>query len=148
MSSSLRTPHRPADDQAFGLKRWFLVASEDTGGSLSTWIEEVPAGAGPPLHVHHREPEVFTVLSGRLTFALGDERLSAGPEETVVIPRGTPHTFKNEGAEPARALITLSPGGGEQFFRDVSAEGLGPDQMERIVEIAESYGLEFVGPPL
>ena len=45
-------------------------------------------------------------------------------------------------------MILLSPGGGEQFFRDVSAEALGPDRMDRIAEIAAGYGLEFVGPPI
>ena len=72
MSSSLRTPNRPADDQAFGLKRWFLVTSEDTGSSLSTWIEEIPGGAGPPLHVHHRETEVFTEDGEKRATGTGD----------------------------------------------------------------------------
>ena len=100
MISALRSSARPADDTAFGLERWFLVDATDTDGRLSSWIEEVPPGAGPPLHVHQRETEVFTVLSGTLQFALGDQRLIAGPEDTVVIPAGVPHTFHNGGDDP------------------------------------------------
>lgn len=147
-SNPRRSPTESPDNRAFGLSRWFHVASEETGGAFSAWIEEVAPGSGPPLHVHTRESEVFTVLEGSLLFQLEEEQLTAHAGETVVIPRGARHTFHNAGDAPARALIALTPGGGEQFFRDVDAEGLGPADMARIEQIAAEYGLQFVGPPI
>ena len=152
MTTTTRPPLRrtadPPDNQAFGLPRWFQVDGAETEGAFCSWIEEVPPGAGPPLHVHHRETEVFTLLSGRLRFQLQDEQLEAEAGDNILIPRGLPHTFHNHTNSPTRVLVCLTPGGGDGFFRDVEAEGLGPDDMPRIEEIASQYGLEFVGPPM
>ncbi|KIT17329.1 hypothetical protein [Jannaschia aquimarina] len=53
------------------------------------------------------------------------------------------------GPGEARVLIMLPPGKGVGFFRDVAAEGLSPgSDMSRINEIAATYGVEFVGPPI
>jgi len=42
----------------------------------------------------------------------------------------------------------LTPGDGDGFFIEVERLGLHPSRdMPRIVEIADRYGLEFVGPP-
>lgn len=144
----LRTATGEPDNRAFGFFRWFQVDAAETDGALSSWIEEVPPGGGPPLHVHTLEVETFTLLEGSLQFALDDRSLTAKAGETVVIPKGTPHTFHNASNTVARALVSLTPGGGERFFRDVEAEGLGPGDMSRIEEIGSEYGLDFAGPPL
>ena len=45
--------------------------------------------------------------------------------------------------------MTLSPGHGEGFFREVEKVGLSlKDGMDRVNEIAAKYIVEFVGPPL
>ena len=135
-------------NQAFGLPRTFLVRSEDTQGALAQWIEEVPAGAGPPMHVHHRERELFRVLAGEFRFWAGAQTVDARSGDTILIPAGTAHTFKNVGAGTGQLLITMTPGGLEGFFIEVEAEQLHPAKdMPRIVAIAARYNLEFVGPP-
>ena len=144
--------HRPGEGEengAFNLRRRFRVTAAATGGAMALWEEEIPPGAGPPLHVHRRENELFTVLSGRVRFHCDGEEADVGPGATVYIPAGAPHTFLGLGPETATVLVMLSPGKGEGFFRDVEAEGLTPPaDMARIVEIAARYDLEFVGPPL
>jgi quercetin dioxygenase-like cupin family protein len=41
-----------------------LASANDTGGVLGPLDVSGPAGAVPPLHVHHREAEAFYVLEG------------------------------------------------------------------------------------
>lgn len=72
-----------------------------------------PHQVGPPLHIHHREDEEGTVSSGTLSVEVGGRRLDAGPGESVRLPRGVPHRWWNEGAEPlafegrARPVVDL-----------------------------------------
>jgi mannose-6-phosphate isomerase-like protein (cupin superfamily) len=42
-------------------------------------------------HQHDREDELFFVLSGRLLLDLADRTLELGPQQAVVVPRGTLH---------------------------------------------------------
>ena len=136
------------DNRAFDLPRTFLVRSAESGGSLSHWIENVPAAAGPPMHVHHREEEMFRILSGQFRFWCAGEARDLSDGDTVLIPRGAHHTFKNIGAGEGQLLITMTPGGAEGFFIEVERQGLHPSRdMPRIVEIAARYNMEFVGPP-
>ncbi len=148
MTAVFRPPGSGTPNHAFFTRR-FLVESDDRKGSCTVFRETVPPGAGPPLHVHHREQETFYVISGsiRLHCEGEDQTLEAGG--FGLIPPGTKHTFKNEGSTEAEVLVTLTPGGGEGFFKAVEAEQLDPaTDMQRIAEIAAEYGLEFVGPPL
>lgn len=144
----LRRRAEGAANGAFGLSRQFLITADDSGGALSQWIEEVPAGAGPPLHVHEREREYFRVLEGAFRFWSGEESFEAGDGDTVLVPAGTPHSFRNIGAEKGQLLITMTPGGLENFFIEVESKGLQPEgDMPEIAAIAARYNLKFVGPP-
>ncbi|HEV2560321.1 MAG TPA: cupin domain-containing protein [Microvirga sp.] len=147
-----RAVFRPSGEgqtnRAFDLPRLFLIRADAVGGSFSHWIEEVPAGAGPPMHVHHRERELFRVVAGQFRFWCAGEVRDMIEGDTALIPMGAPHTFKNTGASTGQLLITLTPGAGEGFFFEVEANALHPSRdMPRIVEIAARYGLTFVGPP-
>ncbi len=64
----IQGPGEGEPSAAFGLPRWFRVTAADTDGAFAHFEEEIPEGAGPPLHIHHEEREVFTVLSGRVKF--------------------------------------------------------------------------------
>jgi len=135
---------------AFGLPRCFKVTAEESGGSMTVWSEDVPVGGGPPLHVHHREHELFYVVSGRLLYQCAETRAEAAAGAVVMIPPAAPHTFLNIGDSTASMIVTMTPGGIEGMFEEVEAEGLvaGPATMPRIAEIAARYNLSFVGPPL
>lgn len=43
-----------------------------------------------------RSTRVYHVLSGRATFVVGEERIEAGPNDTVVVPRGVPYELRGE----------------------------------------------------
>ena len=58
----------------------------------------VKPGAGPPMHVHHLQEEVLTVLRGRMGYQrLGEPARYAGPGETVAFAPGEAHKFWNAG---------------------------------------------------
>jgi quercetin dioxygenase-like cupin family protein len=113
----------------------------------------LPPDAGPPPHVHHREDETISVLSGEITFFLGDtiKVLKAG--EFIFAPRGIPHHFKNTGAEDAILLETASPAGIEVFFEAVghplSDRNAPPlartsEDITRMVALAPSFGIDIL----
>src|ERR1043165_6533950 len=59
-----------------------------------------PHRQGPPLHLHVAEDEAGVVRSGTLSAVRKGPRLTAGWEERVSSPRGSPHGWWNGGNEP------------------------------------------------
>jgi quercetin dioxygenase-like cupin family protein len=103
-----------------------LVSSEDTEGRVAALEYDVPAGfPGPPLHTHPAFDEHFYVVGGELELRLGDETRRAGPGDSLYVRGDRPHTFSNPTGEVARMLLTLTPGGFENFFRDLAAAAAG-----------------------
>ncbi len=136
-------------NDGFGFNRWFRITPKDTDGKFAVFEEEIPEGAGPPIHVHKTEFELFIVLDGRMKFHCDGVEEVAEPGTTVLIPPGARHAFRGMGPGTSRVLIMLAPGRGEGLFRDLaSAELLPPTDMDAINEIAACYDVEFVGPPL
>jgi quercetin dioxygenase-like cupin family protein len=126
-----------------------ILTKEASGGQLSITDSLSPAGSGPPRHVHADADETFVMLTGESLFWKDGETFTARAGDTVFIPRGTPHTFRVTDAGPSRHLVIMTPGGFEGFFHDMGAGCYAiPEDMEKIVGIAQGYHLEFVGPPL
>lgn len=132
-----------------GVRYLALLTPAQTGGAMSVTTSTSPVGSGPPLHIHHDADETFLIHAGRHLFQLDDETFEKGPGEAVFIPRGRRHTFQVLGTETAHHTIILTPGGFEGFFVEMARLGCRiPDDMARIVAIAETFHLSFVGPPL
>ena len=118
------------------------VASSDTAGAL-TVLEGVmsPGHRGPIEHVHTGHDEAFFLISGQLTFRVGEAYRSACVGETVFASRGLAHGFSNPGEEPARYLAMLSPSGYEFYFERLSAllrkHGSMPDRATLLRMMAE-----------
>jgi mannose-6-phosphate isomerase-like protein (cupin superfamily) len=96
------------------------ATSDDTAASLflsETTIE--PGFPGPPLHRHDRLHDMFYVLEGVLTVRVGDETREIGPGTFVCVPPGVTHTFSNPSAHPVRFLNFNTPGGWENYMRDL-----------------------------
>src|SRR5256885_11079023 len=94
----------------------FLATGDNTHGTYAIWEAIVPPGGGPPPHVHSREEEGFYILEGEITVHVGNERIVANAGMFANMPVGTPHSFKNESAKPAKMLISVAPAGLEQMF--------------------------------
>ena len=150
--SVAREPKFTVRDQGESLNvlgdhQFVMLTGEDTEGRFTLIENENPPGVGPPLHVHRNEDEAFYVLEGQVEFQVEGERTTAGPGTTVFLPRGSVHTWRVVGDEPARTLIMLMPAGLEAYFRELSGlAGEGPPEMETILEISARHGIEYPEP--
>jgi len=61
------------------------------------------------LHLHRSDDEAWFVVSGRLGFRVGDEEREVAAGESLLVPRGTPHSFWNPTAGPTRYLVVMTP---------------------------------------
>jgi mannose-6-phosphate isomerase-like protein (cupin superfamily) len=61
------------------------------------------------LHLHRSDDEAWYVLSGRLGFQVGEDRVEVAPGGSVLVVRGTPHSYWNAVAEPTRYLLVMTP---------------------------------------
>lgn len=115
-------------------------------------------GDSPPLHVHHREDEIFHVLEGVVRYRLGESEVVACAGDSLVAPRGVPHSFRVESPAGARVLV-MTPGEDfEGLIRDVSrpAERPGlpeasaptPQMIQALAEAAERRHIALLGPPM
>jgi quercetin dioxygenase-like cupin family protein len=127
------------------------ATGEDTGGTYAMIEMLVPPQSGPPTHVHSREIESFYILEGSLSFWLSDRKFTGSAGCLVIAPPGNTHAFKNEGDEPARVLLLITPAGLEEFFQEVGvpikaksalSEYFTPENLERMVTTASKYGVE------
>jgi mannose-6-phosphate isomerase-like protein (cupin superfamily) len=85
------------------------VAAQD-GGDFSLMERTLPIGARrPPAHRHTNCSEAYFVLSGLITVMSGEDELTLRPEEFVLVPRGTRHTFGNGADEVSRLLVIHAP---------------------------------------
>ena len=99
-----------------------------------------PRALAAPLHRHHHEDEYSFVLAGRLGALLGDDVVYAEAGTWVHKPRGQWHTFWNASDEPSTLIEVISPGGFEEYFREVSAAW---GDLEKFAEINARYGLDM-----
>jgi quercetin dioxygenase-like cupin family protein len=138
----------PANLNVLGTEMIVTIDSRDTNGTISAVETVVEPGDGPPLHVHTREDELFYILEGNFRVWRGDDVLDVGAGAYAFLPRNVPHTFQNIDNGPSRLLVVITPGGFENFFKEVSDRRLAvPDDMAALTKLAADFGLEFVGPP-
>ena len=151
--SSLSTPSRRIS--AVGDIYTVLVSGDETNGKYALLHAVVPAGGGPPPHVHSREEEGFYVLSGEVTVTANGATTTAGPGAFINLPIGSEHSFKNMTSRPAEMLITVVPSGFEKFLEeygtvltDPASGPVPPSDAEigRLLAAAPKYGIEIRVP--
>jgi len=85
----------------------YAIHGEDYGFErLSFVMTETQPNGGPPLHTHTVE-EGHVVLSGRITYLIGDRQVTADGPYIARVPAGVPHTFINAGREPMNVVATF-----------------------------------------
>ena len=87
----------------------FLATAHDTAGAELVIEACMRPGAFMPPHRHLRQEETFDVLAGTGTFTVAGERIVAGADESVRIPTGVAHRFRNRSLEDVRVRATLRP---------------------------------------
>ncbi len=118
----------------------------------------MPHGMSPPLHVHRNEDEVLHILEGSVRIRIDGVESVAHAGQTVIAPKGVPHSFRVESPEGARCLTITSGGDLERMIRENGQ----PTDRIALPPIAESgspisaalakscalNGIDIVGEPL
>lgn len=86
-------------------------------------------------HVHLQHEETFVVLEGRYKVRLGDETVFADTGDYVFVPRGTPHTYRNDGPGRARLLNVISPADGVELLAELGRYAGTPMDEALLVEL-------------
>lgn len=151
----LLRPGEPGAIWSLGGHLTTKAASEATDGAFGLVEAVAFRSTEPPLHVHHREHEAWYVLSGRMTFQVGEETLVASAGCFAFAPMGIPHAFTVD-EEPTRVLVITTPAGFEGFAAELGVPALSEVPPNDLVlpspdvlgPVASRYGIEVVGPPL
>jgi quercetin dioxygenase-like cupin family protein len=93
-----------------------LLDGAATGGQLALIRTELQRGDAAPLHVHSVEDEIMVIVSGDVTFWVGEQRQEVTAGGLAWMPRGLAHTYRVD-SEQASVLTICTPGGLEGFFR-------------------------------
>lgn len=99
----------------------FTRTTEGDGGEVlhvETWVE--PGGGVTP-HFHPAMEERFEVLAGRPSFLAGRKWRSADPGETVVVPAGLKHAYRNRTDEEVHMVCHVRPPSTLQEFLEEAA---------------------------
>jgi quercetin dioxygenase-like cupin family protein len=126
------------------------LLGEATGDSIIMFEETVPAGTKSTFHLHHDSDEVAYVLSGEVTFKIGDEVTVGGRGTCAFMPRGVPHAWKNTGAETGRVpfLYTPARAGGLLEEQQRTQRKFASMNERELAEICQRHGWEIIGPSL
>jgi mannose-6-phosphate isomerase-like protein (cupin superfamily) len=109
---------------------------------------EVRPNAGPPMHVHYKQDESLTVVSGNIGYQQpGSGKKYAGPGETVLFRAGVPHKFWNSGDGVLVCKGYISPADNIVYFlstvyRSVNENG-GRPGMYDMAFLLNRYKSEF-----
>ena len=111
-------------------------------------FEEVaPVGTVTDFHTHHASDEIAYVLSGEITFKIGDEISVGGPGTCAFLPRDVPHAWKSTGVEPARVLFLYTPGRAGKTFEELLHRPFESLSQQEHAQMRERNGSEIIGPP-
>jgi mannose-6-phosphate isomerase-like protein (cupin superfamily) len=124
----------------------FKVATKDSGGGLFVMEHRLTKKGGPPLHLHHGEDELFYVMEGEFLMDIGGERFKAKAGDSVLGPKGIPHTWAFVGDTPGKMLFVFAPAGKmEDYFLERDRRG---GALIEDAAFLHAYGMELLGPGL
>ena len=104
-------------DNGAGERITFVRRVAGAGGDRVEGENVVRPGAGPPMHVHHLQAEVFTVREGRIGYQRpGGPEQFAGPGETVAFAPGEAHRFWNAGEGDLRCTGYVEPADNVEYL--------------------------------
>lgn len=131
----------------YGGQIWVHVTGDSTGGAFGMWEGLLPPGGSSPVHIHHNEVECIYVMEGTLQFLCDENVWDSSPGTWVMMPKGVRHGIKAVGETPVRFLEFFLPAGLEQLFNKLPDGAMaGTPDIAKILAVAKSYGLEFLGP--
>lgn len=145
--------HRAGEGKAFWMLGGLyevLLSSDETNGATTIMQMTMPAGMGPPPHIHHGVTETVYVIDGTITYEFDGRKVDGGPGSLFRIPADTRERFLP--TSTARVLVTYEPGGIDKFFaeagepaerREIPPAPASPPDVERLAKVGARYGLDM-----
>lgn len=127
-----------------GLELRFLQDGLATGGRIDLFEMTVqPKARMPVAHYHESWDETIYGLDGVTTWRVGGVDHNVGAGESVFIPRGVVHGFRNDTDAASRCLCFLAPGAlGPDYFQEMAALAAnGAPDPEKMKAVMLRYGL-------
>lgn len=121
MATSVETSEELTEDPVLRMRSRFWRTTESGGDVLhvETWVD--PGGGVTP-HVHRAMEERFEVLDGRPEFLAGRRWREVRRGDTVLVPPGTRHAFRNRSGEVAHFVCHATPPSTlQEFLEDAAA---------------------------
>jgi quercetin dioxygenase-like cupin family protein len=119
-----------------------------TDDSIMLFEETVPAGTKSTFHLHRDSDEVAYVLSGEVTFMIGDEVTVGGPGACAFMPRGVAHAWKSTGLETGRVLFFYTPAKAGELIEEQqrTRRNFASMSENELAEFLQRHGWEILGP--
>jgi mannose-6-phosphate isomerase-like protein (cupin superfamily) len=133
----------------------FKLSSKTNGGEASIVEHPFEVGLLTAAHRQTREDEHSIVLAGEIGFRSDDSEVVVGPGGYITKPRGQMHAMWNAGSEPGRIIEVITPGGFENYFRELGEllldhahdpVGKPLHELPEFGELANKYGLTYGSP--
>ncbi len=105
----------PLDEWRPGVVTRMLVSALTGAGSLCVFEQFCDPGRGAPTHLHAVE-EVLTVVEGEAEVWLDEERATLAAGQSVIVPAGRKHGFRNTGPATLHVRATLAAPVFEAWF--------------------------------
>ena len=142
-------PYPRTIENGTGERLTFLARMPGKRGERLEAENVVSPGAGPPMHAHLLQEEVFTVRAGRMGYQrLGAVAQFAEPGKTIVFGAGQPHRFWNAGTEELRVWGYVEPADNAEYFLTeifaLSRAGGGRPNLLDVAYLLRRYRREFV----
>ncbi|TRO64235.1 cupin domain-containing protein [Christiangramia sabulilitoris] len=138
------------------LKMWVLghkVAPQKISADYDLAIGESQTDVpGPPPHLHEKYHESFYIIEGEMDFIINGKSKKIRTGETVDIPPGTLHTFKNSGSKVCKWVNIHSPKGFSEFFEkygiaenetEAMTKSVSPEILRQVLETAADYDMKI-----
>src|SRR5215831_2698942 len=125
----------PVWNMAPGRSSTLKLQNGETDESVMLFEEVAPVGTVTPMHLHRDSDEVAYVLSGEITFKIGDAMTVGGPGTCAFMPRDVPHAWKSTGAQTGRVLFLYTPAKAGGLLEEQQRTG------RKLAEIGERHGL-------
>ncbi len=108
---------QPSEEWRPGVVTRMYVSAVTGSVQLCVFQQWCTPGKGAPTHLHAVE-EVLTVLEGQAEFWVENERSTLTAGQSVIVPAGRKHGFRNIGEETLRMQAILAAPTFEASFDD------------------------------
>lgn len=99
-------------DAAEGMSKGVLIAEEDGAPHFAIRRFTLEPGASVPRHTNEVEHEQY-VLEGEYVVGIGEEEYTVSAGDSLLIPAGVVHWYRNEGEEGGAFLCAVPNGDDE-----------------------------------